>query len=53
VIAIHLPSFDTVEDALDWIHQQGHVVRVTLLRGMDGLIRGNALIEPAPATEET
>ncbi len=45
MFVVHLPSFDTVEDALDWVHAQGEVVRVVLLTGVDGLIRGTALLK--------
>lgn len=31
---------------MDWAHQQGEVIRVCLLRGDDGLVRGNALLRP-------
>lgn len=44
MIAIHLPSFDTVEAALDWLEAQGEIVRVCLSRGADGMIRGTALV---------
>jgi hypothetical protein len=44
MIAIHLPSFATETEALDWLQRQGEVVRVVLTRGPDGLIRGNALV---------
>lgn len=47
---VHLPSFDTVEDALDWVHAQGEVVRVCLLRGADGWIRGTALLKRSETT---
>ncbi len=48
MIAVIIPSHATVEAALDWLAGQGGtVVRVCLLLGMDGMIRGNALIRRA------
>lgn len=44
MIAVHLPSFPNVETALDWLDEQGDVVRACLLRGEDGMIRGNAIV---------
>ena len=46
--AILVPSFETPEAALDWIELQGEPIRVCLMRGADGLIRGNALIRLRP-----
>ncbi len=45
--AILIPSFDTVEDALDFVERHGEVVRVSLMRGQDGKVRGNALVREA------
>jgi hypothetical protein len=42
--AILVPSFETPEAALDWIELQGDPIRVCLMRGADGLIRGNAIV---------
>jgi hypothetical protein len=47
--AIHLPSFETVEAALDWLHSQGDVVRVCLMLGNDGMVRGTALVRQKEA----
>ncbi len=47
MLAILIPSFDTPEDALDWLDAQGTVLRVCLMRGMDGKVRGNALVRRA------
>ena len=33
MIVVHLGAFKTIEDALDWAHAQGDVVRVTLEEG--------------------
>ena len=44
MIALYLPACETIHEAMDWIHSQGEVVRVALMRGEDGLIRGTALI---------
>lgn len=43
MIAVHLPSFDTETDALDWLHDRYEVIRVVLFVGADGLVRGTAL----------
>ncbi len=44
MIALHLPSFVDEQTALDWLHERYRVLRVCLLRGDDGLIRGTALV---------
>lgn len=44
MLAILIPSFESPEAALDWVHAQGDVIRVCLMRGADGMIRGNALV---------
>jgi hypothetical protein len=46
MIALLVPSFETPEAAIDWIEAQGEPIRVCLMRGADGMIRGNALIRP-------
>ena len=45
LIVVHLGAFQTIEDALDWAHAQGEVVRVTLDRAPDGTIRGSVLLK--------
>lgn len=48
--AVLIPSFDTVEEAIDWVEKHGTVVSVSLMRGADGKVRGNALVrEASPA----
>ncbi len=48
MIVIHLPSFDTVTAALDWLAEQpGTVERVVLMRGRDGMVRGSAVMRVA------
>lgn len=44
MIGILVPSFPDVEAALDWLETQGEVIRVCLMRGDDGMVRGNALL---------
>ena len=51
MIALFLPASETVDEALDWLHAQGEVIRVTLMRGEDGLVRGTALVKPRAAGE--
>lgn len=46
MVAVHLPSFESVELALDWLETQGAIVRVCLMRGNDGMVRGTALVRP-------
>jgi len=47
MVAILIPSFETPEAAIDWVHAQGEVIRICLMRGADGMIRGNALVRLA------
>lgn len=49
MIAIHLPSFENEEAAIDWLyeHHPGYV-RVVLYRGADGMVRGSALVRRRP-----
>jgi hypothetical protein len=42
--ALLVPSHATVDEAMDWLHQRGEVVRVCLMRGADGMVRGNAVV---------
>jgi len=44
VIALLIPSMPDVEAALDFVERQGAVIRVTLVLGNDGGVRGVALI---------
>ena len=44
MIAIVIPSCDSIEAALDYVGQHGHPIRVCLMRGADGKVRGNALV---------
>jgi hypothetical protein len=50
MIAILVPSFESVEAAPDWLELQGEIVRVVLMTGNDGQIRGNALVKQRPRT---
>jgi len=49
VIIVHLPSFRTPDEALDWLDGQGETIRVYLMRGPDGMLRGSAVIQPKAA----
>lgn len=44
MIAVVIPSSETVDAAIDHAERFGVVIRVCLLRGDDGRIRGNALV---------
>jgi hypothetical protein len=44
VIALLIPSHPSVEAAIDWLEARGTIIRACLLRGEDGMIRGNALV---------
>lgn len=44
MIALLIPSHETEADALDWVEAHGVIVRVVLMRGFDGKVRGNALV---------
>jgi hypothetical protein len=48
MIAILIPSFETVDAAIDYVEKHGEPVRICLLRGEDGKVRGNALVRPRP-----
>lgn len=51
MIALHLPSFETPTAALDWLHERYEVIRVALLPGADGQIRGTALVRAKGAAD--
>ena len=42
--AVLIPLFVTVEDAIDYVEKFGEVVSVSLQRGEDGMVRGNAIV---------
>jgi hypothetical protein len=44
VIAVLIPSFTTIEDAIDFVVAHGEPIRIILQRGQDGMIRGNATV---------
>lgn len=46
MIALLIPSFPDETSAMDWLDKQGTIVRVVLLRGPDGFVRGTALVRP-------
>jgi hypothetical protein len=46
MIAVALPSFETIDQAFAWLEGQGEVVRLMLYRGPDGMVRGSALVRP-------
>jgi len=46
MIIVHLPNFATPDAALDWLDGQGETIRVYLMRGPDGMLRGSAIIHP-------
>lgn len=45
---VNLPSFTTIEEANHYAAERYGAARVTLYRGIDGLIRGTAIVEVTP-----
>jgi hypothetical protein len=52
VIAIRIPSFDTIIEAMDYVQSRGRIVRLVLEWGSDNRVRGSALVRPSGEGEQ-